>query len=107
ASALGKGHYFPYTSAEEIFNELREASRGGIADYAGITYDRLRREGGIQWPCPEADHPGTGRLFEHSFAHPDHRAELSVIPNEPAVQKEKPSAGYPLYLTTGRVMSHY
>ncbi|RXK27013.1 assimilatory nitrate reductase catalytic subunit NasC [Bacillus velezensis] len=107
ASALGKGHYFSYTSAEEIFNELREASRGGIADYAGITYDRLRREGGIQWPCPEADHPGTGRLFEHSFAHPDHRAELSVIPNEPAVPKEKPSAGYPLYLTTGRVMSHY
>lgn len=107
ASALGKGHYFPYTSAEEIFNELREASRGGIADYSGITYDRLRREGGIQWPCPEADHPGTGRLFEHSFAHPDHRAELSVIPNEPAVPKEKPSAGYPLYLTTGRVMSHY
>lgn len=107
ASALGKGHYFPYTSAEEIFNELREASRGGIADYSGITYDRLRREGGIQWPCPEADHPGTGQLFEHSFAHPDHRAELSVIPNEPAVPKEKPSAGYPLYLTTGRVMSHY
>ncbi|MCZ4246022.1 nitrate reductase [Bacillus amyloliquefaciens] len=107
ASALGKGHYFSYTSAEEIFNELREASRGGIADYSGITYDRIRREGGIHWPCPEADHPGTGRLFEHSFAHPDHRAELSVIPNEPAVPKEKPCADYPLYLTTGRVMSHY
>ena len=39
--------YFSYTSAEDIFNELREASRGGIADYSGISYDRLRREGGI------------------------------------------------------------
>ncbi|MBT2575670.1 nitrate reductase [Bacillus sp. ISL-51] len=107
ASAIGKGQYFSYTSAEEIFNELREASRGGIADYSGITYDRLRREGGIYWPCPELKHPGTGRLFEASFAHLDQKAKLSVIPNEPAVPKEKPSAEYPLYLTTGRVMSHY
>ncbi|MBY8913475.1 nitrate reductase [Bacillus sp. YC2] len=107
ASALGKGQYFSYTSAEEIFNELREASRGGIADYSGITYDRLRREGGIYWPCPELKRPGTDRLFEASFAHLDQKAKLSVIPNEPAVPKEKPSAEYPLYLTTGRVMSHY
>ncbi|PWT16267.1 nitrite reductase [Bacillus subtilis] len=107
ASALGKGRYFSYTSAEDIFNELREASRGGIADYSGISYDRLRREGGIHWPCPESDHPGTGRLFTESFAHPDQKAALSVIPNEPPVPKEKPTADYPLYLTTGRVMSHY
>ncbi|MEK3711497.1 nitrate reductase [Bacillus sp. FSL K6-1005] len=107
ASALGKGRYFPYTSAEDIFNELREASRGGIADYSGITYDRLRQEGGIHWPCPEPDHPGTRRLFEDSFAHPDQKAALSVIPNEPVVPKEKPTAEYPLFLTTGRVMSHY
>ncbi|AUZ25177.1 nitrite reductase [Bacillus subtilis] len=107
ASVLGKGRYFSYASAEEIFNELREASRGGIADYSGITYDRLRREGGIHWPCPEPDHPGTERLFADSFAHPDQKAALSVNSNEPAVQKEKPTAEYPLYLTTGRVMSHY
>ncbi|MCY8859465.1 assimilatory nitrate reductase catalytic subunit NasC [Bacillus atrophaeus] len=107
ASVLGKGQYFSYTSAEDIFNELREASRGGIADYSGITYDRLRQEGGILWPCPEPGHPGTERLFESSFAHPDQKAKLSVIQNEPAVQKEKPTAEYPLFLTTGRVMSHY
>ncbi|MBV5124189.1 nitrate reductase [Bacillus halotolerans] len=107
ASALGKGRYFPYTSAEDIFNELREASRGGIADYSGITYDRLRQEGGIHWPCPEPDYLGTGRLFEDSFAHPDQKAALSVIPNEPVVPKDKPTAEYPLFLTTGRVMSHY
>ncbi|AOR96695.1 assimilatory nitrate reductase catalytic subunit NasC [Bacillus subtilis] len=107
ASALGKGRYFSYMSAEDIFNELREASRGGIADYSGITYERLRHEGGIHWPCPESGHPGTSRLFTESFAHPDQKAALSVIPNEPTVPKEKPTADYPLYLTTGRVMSHY
>ncbi|MFJ1245093.1 nitrite reductase, partial [Bacillus amyloliquefaciens] len=70
AAALGKGRYFSYRSAEDVFNELRKASRGGIADYSGITYERLRKEGGILWPCPEQGHPGTQRLFESSFAHP-------------------------------------
>lgn len=46
ARVLGKEKYFSFSSAEEIFNELRVASRGGIADYYGITYERLRKEGG-------------------------------------------------------------
>lgn len=107
ARVLGKGEYFSFSSAEEIFNELRVASRGGIADYYGITYDRLRKEGGILWPCPDVDHKGTKRLFETSFAHPDGKASMVVVSNNPAVPKEQPSEEFPLYLTTGRVMSHY
>ncbi|WP_306979564.1 assimilatory nitrate reductase catalytic subunit NasC [Alkalicoccobacillus murimartini] len=107
ANALGKEQYFSYSCAEDIFNELRQASKGGTADYYGITYERLRGKEGILWPCPTLDHPGTGRLFEQSFAHPDGRAEMTVVPNEPAIQKEKPCDEYPLYLTTGRVMAHY
>ncbi|MCQ6282593.1 molybdopterin oxidoreductase family protein [Bacillus sp. EB600] len=107
AHALGKGEYFTFSSAEEIFNELREASRGGLADYYGITYDRLKREGGILWPCPTHDHHGTERLFEQSFAHPDGKAVMVAVPNHPAIPKEQPNEEFPLYLTTGRVMSHY
>ncbi|TSB46624.1 assimilatory nitrate reductase catalytic subunit NasC [Alkalicoccobacillus porphyridii] len=107
ARALGKEQYFSFHSAEEIFNELREASKGGTADYYGITYDRLRGKEGILWPCPTLDHPGTKRLFEQSFAHPDGRAVMTDVPNDPAIAKEQPCARYPLYLTTGRVMSHY
>ncbi|HZG73491.1 MAG TPA: nitrate reductase [Chondromyces sp.] len=107
ARVLGKGRYFSYSSAEEIFNELREASRGGIADYYGITYDRLRDGGGILWPCSAPDHQGTKRLFEDAFAHPDGKAIMVAVPNLPAVQKEQTSEEFPLYLTTGRVMSHY
>ncbi|MEC1503574.1 nitrate reductase [Bacillus sonorensis] len=107
AGALGKGRFFSYESAEEIFNELRKASRGGIADYSGITYERLKKEGGILWPCPEQGHPGTARLFEAEFAHPDKKADMCVVPNEPAVKKDRPTEEYPLYLTTGRVMPHY
>ena len=107
AHVLGKGKYFSFSSAEEIFNELRVASRGGLADYYGITYDRLRKEGGILWPCPALDHKGTERLFEQSFAHPDGKAVMAVVPNMPVVPKEQLSEEFPLYLTTGRVMSHY
>ncbi len=107
AQRLGKGKYFDFSNAEEIFEELRIASKGGKADYSGITYDRLRQEQGILWPCPSEDHAGTDRLFEDSFARENGKAKMAVIPyqsidNKPAVTQE-----YPLYLTTGRVMSHY
>ncbi|MEH7548138.1 assimilatory nitrate reductase catalytic subunit NasC [Neobacillus vireti] len=107
AQTLGKEKYFSFSSAEEIFNELRLASRGGIADYYGITYERLRKEGGILWPCPDLEHKGTIRLFETSFAHPDGKAKMVVVPNKPVVPKEEVNSEFPLYLTTGRVMSHY
>ncbi|WP_209124570.1 molybdopterin oxidoreductase family protein [Alkalihalobacillus sp. BA299] len=107
AEALGKGKYFSFASPEEIFNELREATRGGIADYSGITYERLRKEKGILWPCPDEDHPGTERLFLQEFAHADGKALMAVVSNTPEVPKETPNDEFPLYLTTGRVMSHY
>jgi len=107
AAVLGKEEYFPYTCAEDIFNELRVASRGGLADYYGITYDRLKQEGGILWPCPDLTHPGTERLFEEAFAHHDYKAVMIPVLNQPEIEKERVDEDYPLYLTTGRVMSHY
>lgn len=107
ARVMGKDKYFSFSTPEEIFNELRLASRGGIADYYGITYDRLRKEGGILWPCPDLNHKGTMRLFETSFAHPDGKAVMVVVPNKPVDPKEEVCSEYPLYMTTGRVMSHY
>jgi assimilatory nitrate reductase catalytic subunit len=107
ARVLGKEEYFSFSSAEEIFTELRRASHGGLADYFGISYERLRNEGGILWPCPAIDHKGTTRVFETSFAHSDGKAVMVVVPNIPEVPKEQVSEEFPLYLTTGRVMSHY
>lgn len=107
AKILGKEEYFHFQTAEEIFNELRLASRGGKADYYGITYERLREESGILWPCPDIGHKGTERLYEDSFAHSDGKAMMVAVSNTPLVPKEKPDEEYPLYLTNGRVMSHY
>ncbi|QNU29371.1 nitrate reductase [Geobacillus sp. 46C-IIa] len=104
AHKLGKGQYFSFASAEDIFNELRLASRGGKADYYGVTYERLRRER-VYWPCPEVSHPGTPRLFTDRFAHSDGKARFAVFPS--GVEKEETDELYPLYLTTGRVLAHY
>jgi assimilatory nitrate reductase catalytic subunit len=88
-----------------VFDELRRASAGGIADYAGITYDRIDAEGGVFWPCPAEDHPGTPRMFLESFATPDGRARFVAVEHRPAA--EEPDDDYPLYLTTGRVLTQY
>jgi assimilatory nitrate reductase catalytic subunit len=93
------------TDPQEIFAELGRASAGGRADYSGITYERIRDEHGVFWPCPEAGHPGTPRMFADSFAHDDGLARLVDVDHGGAA--EQPCADYPLHLTTGRVLAQY
>ncbi|MEU4211853.1 molybdopterin oxidoreductase family protein [Streptomyces sp. NPDC026206] len=109
AGRLGVGHGFPHT-AQEAFDELRQASAGGQADYSGITYERVAAENGVFWPCPATAagrpaHPGTPRLFLDRFATPDGRARFADVSHRPAA--EEPDADYPLRLTTGRVLAQY
>ena len=106
ARRLGRDQYFPYQKAEDIFNELRVASRGGTADYYGITYEKIEANNGVFWPCPAPDHPGPPRLFEGGrFAHPDGRARFHAVAYRPPA--EETDAEYPVILTTGRVVSQY
>ncbi|HRI43914.1 MAG TPA: molybdopterin oxidoreductase family protein [Fimbriimonadaceae bacterium] len=132
ARRLGRGQYFDhFKTSEDIFNELRVASKGGTADYYGITYERIEQEFGVFWPCPEIGHPGTPRLFEESphtspalagevgeqskpggrqagyrrFFTPDGKAHFHPTPHRPSA--EEPDEEYPVILTTGRVVSHY
>ena len=106
ARRLGKGHLFDFADSEAIFNELRVASKGGTADYYGITYKKIEDNMGVFWPCPELDHPGTPRLWEdRKFRTPDGRAHFNPAPyRDPA---ELTDAEYPVILTTGRVVSQY
>ncbi|MEV6441778.1 molybdopterin oxidoreductase family protein [Amycolatopsis sp. NPDC051716] len=95
---------FP-VDAETVFEELRIASKGGIADYSGVSYDRLRAGEALHWPVPENDHPGTPRMFLDAFAHPDGRARF--VPVEHTGPAELPDEEFPLQATTGRVLQHY
>ena len=104
ADRLGRGAYFS-ANPREVFAELRRASAGGIADYAGITWERIEAEQGVFWPCPSEDHPGTPRLFAESFPTADGRASFLRV--EHADPDETPDADYPYVLTTGRLMAQY
>jgi len=125
ARRLGRWKYFEhFKTSEDIFNELRVASKGGTADYYGITYQRIEDEMGVFWPCPEIGHPGTPRLFESPipqsgfslregvgggrsgrFYTPDGKAHFNPIVYRPSA--EEPDDDYPVILTTGRVVTQY
>lgn len=106
ADRLGAGARFAFRAPEQIFDELRLLSAGGVADYSGITYERIEREMGVCWPCPSPDHPGTPRLFEGGrFAHPDGLARFHPVTYRPPA--EVADDEYPIILTTGRVVSQF
>jgi assimilatory nitrate reductase catalytic subunit len=106
AERLGARQYFDYDDAEQIFDEMCRASSGGAADYTGATWQRIVDEMGLFWPVPEIGHPGTPRLFEGGrFHHPDGKARFHAIPFRPPA--EEVDDEYPVWLTTGRVVSQY
>lgn len=125
ARLMGRSHGFTFASPIEIFDELRVASKGGIADYSAITYEKLEANLGVFWPCPSEDltskaptpdHPGTPRLFlpgsynpiakgAGPFYFPDGKARFNVADYRAPV--DDASEDYPLYLTTGRVVSQF
>jgi assimilatory nitrate reductase catalytic subunit len=116
ARRLGRGAFFD-DEPRTVFEELRRASAGGKADYAGITWERIEAERGVFWPCPSEDHPGTPRLFREAedgaersstrgyFPTPDGRARFHVVHHRDAV--EVPDDEFPYRLTTGRSRAHY
>jgi formate dehydrogenase alpha subunit len=99
-SALAKkmGRPFDYQSAGQVMDEI--ASLTPI--YGGIHFDRLDNDG-LQWPCPDASHPGTSFLYQDGFARGRGKFHaLDYIPPAESISKK-----YPLVLTTGRVLEHW
>jgi len=87
-----------YASPKQIMEEIAALT----PSYAGIRYERLEK-GGLQWPCPSVDHPGTKILHRERFA----RGLGRLSPVEWLPPAEQPDAEYPLVLTTGRVLFHF
>ncbi len=89
-----------YGSASEVFDEIARVA----PIMAGINYGRLEA-GGIQWPCPTRDHPGTATLFLDRFNTQDGLARLNPVDYAP--QSEQADAEYPFLLNTGRILYQY
>lgn len=105
AAALGRPLIAPSMSTEAVFNELRDASAGGIADYSGITYSRIDASAGVFWPAPSGSNADASRLFRDSFPTSSGRARFHSTPHRDS--GEMRDVEYPLALTTGRVLSQY
>nr|WP_322887987.1 molybdopterin oxidoreductase family protein [Wenjunlia vitaminophila] len=104
AERLGQpAERFP-TDPSEVYDELRAASAGGVADYRGIEWARLDAGEALYWPCPDRTHPGTPRMFTERFAHPDGLARFVPVEFTPP---DATSADYPLYATVGRTLAQY
>jgi assimilatory nitrate reductase catalytic subunit len=87
-----------------VFEELRVASAGGLADYSGIDYAMLDRGEAAYWPYPVGSN-GTPRLFADGFAHADGRAVM--VPVTPSKKAVRSFADDSLALATGRLLEHY
>jgi len=96
--AAKMGYPMDYDSAEAVMKEINALT----PSYAGITYERLEK-GGIQWPCPNTEHPGTRYLHRDLFTRGRGLFHaIEYIPPAEATDRE-----YPYILTTGRVLYHY
>jgi predicted molibdopterin-dependent oxidoreductase YjgC len=93
---------FDYTSPGEIFEEMGRLT----PIVAGISHARLDRDGGIQWPCPSPEHPGTPNLYTETFPRASGLARLTPVRQGPAAI-ELPDDEYPIVLNTGRVLYHW
>lgn len=93
------GRPMGFASAEGIFAEMAALT----PIYAGISWARLERPGGLQWPCPSADHPGTPMLHRDGCS----RGRARLIPVVDTPPAEEPDAEYPLWLTTTRLHFQY
>jgi formate dehydrogenase alpha subunit len=94
------GRQFDFTGAAEIFDEMARLT----PFLAGMSHARLDREGGLQWPCPTPDHPGTPYLYGESFP----RGKARFVPAmQTAAAAELPDPEYPFLLNTGRLLYHW
>jgi formate dehydrogenase alpha subunit len=93
------GYEMDYKNPEEIFNEMASLTP---KSYAGMTYERMGLDG-LQWPCPDPDHPGTPYLHQGQFAKGKGRFHALEY-RDPA---EMPDKKFPYFLTTGRMFAHF
>ena len=97
---LGVEGEFAYSHPSEIWAEMARLT----PNLSGISYERLE-DGGLQWPCPTPDHPGTRFLYENDFPRGP-RARFVAYDQGPQAE-EMPSRRFPLILNTGRILYHW
>jgi predicted molibdopterin-dependent oxidoreductase YjgC len=91
----------PFDSAADVLDEIARVT----PSWRGVSHARLDGNGGLQYPVPTAEHPGTAFLFDDSFPTPDGKGRF--VPVEFLPPAELPDAEFPFLLNTGRQMYHW
>ncbi len=122
---LGLKELITAKTHQEVWDEWRKVSAKSVYNFEGITYERLKKERGLQWPCPDENHPGTSHRYAGKanplvdnpdpfvsdgkeiefYAKKDKRAVVFLRPYIASPQKV--NQDFPYYLTTGRVKSQW
>lgn len=107
AKRLDRGTHIHFAeSPEEVFDEIRAASKGRLCDYSGMTHEKIEAARGIQWPCNDVHPQGSQRLYtDGRFQFPDEKAKLIPLPF--VNNNEVPSEEYPFWLNSGRLVEHW
>ena len=97
---------FDYANVEEIYAEHCRLTKGTNIDISGLSYQRLKSEGSMQWPVPDKNHGGTARLFsDHAFYTPSRKAKFYPLDAENLSEPVSPE--FPLILTNGRIRDQW
>ncbi len=97
---------FDFQDSSQVWDEFIELTAGRPCDMSGMASARLRASRHLQWPCPNADHPGTERLYlDRKFPTPNGRARFHPRPHQQP--RETTDHEFPLVLTTGRIYAHW
>jgi predicted molibdopterin-dependent oxidoreductase YjgC len=101
----GRTMRFPET-AEGVFEEMKQLSKGRFLDISGMSYAKIEKARGLQWPCSDGADKGAARLYADGvFQHPSGKAKLIALPF--IDNNERPDEEYPFWLNTGRVVEHF
>lgn len=107
---LGFREQFWFESSADVYREFVQLTRDRPCDMTGLSHDRLREQGPLQWPCPDseaatADRPVHRLYTDGQFHTPDRRAQFIAVHSRGLA--EPPDETYPLVLTVGRLYGHW
>lgn len=103
---LGFAAQFPFETSAEVFAEFVQLTQGRPCEMSGISHERLRSQGSIQWPCSATKEIDAQRLYtDWRFHTPNGKARFAACHSRGLA--EPPDPDYPFVVTTGRLYGHW
>ena len=96
-----------FTDSAAVFEEIKKVSEGRLCDYSGMSYEKIERLGGIQWPCNDTYPEGKARLYDKTFACPTSDGKARLLPVAWQPLRESCHGDFPLILNTGRTVEQW